>query len=150
MPMNRKSIVAIALVAAACHRETSAPPAVQRPSILFVTLDTTRADAAGPEAVGVSTPSFNAIAARGRRYRWAYTAVPQTLPSHTSMLTGLYPAGHGIHENARPLGDTQPLLAERLHTAGYRTAAFVSAFALARRFGLARGVDKYDAGQPAW
>jgi len=145
--MNRKSLVAIALIAAAsaaCHKETSAPVAVQRPSILFVTLDTTRSNAAGPEAVGVTTPSFNALAARGRRFRWAYAAVPQTLPSHTSMLTGLYPAGHGVHENARHVADTQTLISERLHAAGYRTAAFVSSFALAKRFGLARGFDVYD------
>jgi len=145
--MNRKSIAALALIAAAsaaCHKEASAPPAVQRPSILFVTLDTTRADVAGPEAVGVTTPSFNALAARGRRFRWAYAAVPQTLPSHTSMLTGLYPAGHGVHENARHVADTQTLISERLHAAGYRTAAFVSSFALAKRFGLARGFDIYD------
>ena len=147
--MNRKPLAAIALITliSGCHRESTPPP--PRPSILFVTLDTTRADAAGPEAVGVSTPSFNALAARGRRYRWAYATVPQTLPSHTSMLTGLYPAGHEIHENARHLSDVQPLLAERLHAAGYRTAAFVSAFALARRFGLARGFDTYDDEQPA-
>src|SRR5436305_5197967 len=142
--MNRKCIVAIALIAAACHKEASAPPTAPRPSILFVTLDTTRADAAGPEAVGVTTPSFNALAARGRRFRWAYAAVPQTLPSHTSMLTGLYPAGHGVHENARHVADTQSLVSERLHAAGYRTAAFVSSFALAKRFGLARGFDVYD------
>jgi choline-sulfatase len=144
--VNRKLILAVAVIAAAfvaCHKET-APPAVQRPSILFVTLDTTRADAAGPEAVGVTTPSFNALAARGRRFRWAYAAVPQTLPSHTSMLTGLYPAGHGVHENARHVADTQSLVSERLHAAGYRTAAFVSSFALAKRFGLARGFDVYD------
>src|SRR5437660_4998625 len=145
--MNRKSLVVVTVVAAAfvaCQKETSAPPTVQRPSILFVTLDTTRADAVGPEAVGVTTPSFNALAARGRRFRWAYAAVPQTLPSHTSMLTGLYPAGHGVHENARHVADTQTLISERLHAAGYRTAAFVSSFALAKRFGLARGFDIYD------
>ncbi|MEA2325076.1 MAG: choline-sulfatase, partial [Thermoanaerobaculia bacterium] len=142
--MNRKCIVVIGLIAAACRKEPFAPPAAQRPSILFVTLDTTRADAAGPEAVGVTTPSFNALAARGRRFRWAYAAVPQTLPSHTSMMTGLYPAGHGVHENARHVADTQTFISERLHAAGYRTAAFVSSFALARRFGLARGFDVYD------
>ena len=145
--MKRKSIVAIALIAATsvtCRKEPATPPAAQRPSILFITLDTTRADAAGPEAVGVTTPCFNALAARGRRFRWAYAAVPQTLPSHTSMLTGLYPAGHGVHENARHVADTQVLVSERLHTAGYRTAAFVSSFALAKRFGLARGFDIYD------
>jgi arylsulfatase A-like enzyme/Flp pilus assembly protein TadD len=145
--MHRKTIVAIALIATAsatCRKEPATPPATARPSILFVTLDTTRADAAGPEAVGVTTPSFNALAARGRRFRWAYAAVPQTLPSHTSMLTGLYPAGHGVHENARHVADAQTLISERLRASGYRTAAFVSSFALAKRFGLARGFDVYD------
>ncbi|MDQ2978655.1 MAG: alkaline phosphatase family protein, partial [Acidobacteriota bacterium] len=73
----------------------------QRPSILLVTLDTTRADAIGPEARDVQTPAFDALAARGLRYRQAYATVPETLPSHASMMTGLYPAGHGVHENAR-------------------------------------------------
>jgi choline-sulfatase len=126
------------------------PPAPQsaaaqtRPSILLVTLDTTRADVVGPEAAGITTPAFNAVAARGRRYRQAYAAVPETLPSHVTMLTGLYPAGHGIHENGRYLGANQPVLAERLQRVGYRTAAFVSSFILARRFGLARGFEVYD------
>jgi tetratricopeptide (TPR) repeat protein len=60
------------------------------------------------------------------------------------MMTGLYPAGHGIHENARYLDAAHPVLAERLQQGGYRTAAFVSSFVLARRFGLARGFATYD------
>ena len=115
-----------------------------RPSILLVTLDTTRADAIGPEATGIETPAFGALAARGRRFRQAYATAPETLPSHASMMTGLYPAGHAVHENARYLSGDRPVLAERLRQAGYRTAAFVSAFTLARRFGLARGFDVYD------
>jgi choline-sulfatase len=98
----------------------------------------------GPEAVGVQTPAFNGLAARGRRFRQAYATVPETLPSHVSMMTGLYPAGHGVHENARSLADGFSVIAERLHQAGYRTAAFVSSFVLARQFGLARGFDLYD------
>jgi len=117
---------------------------VNRPSILLVTLDTMRADAIGPDAVGIETKNFNALAARGRRFIRAYTTVPETLPSHTSMMSGRYPAGHGIHENARTVAKDTPLLAERLHEAGYRTAAFVSSFVLARRFGLSRGFDTYD------
>jgi arylsulfatase A-like enzyme/Tfp pilus assembly protein PilF len=115
-----------------------------RPSILLVTLDTTRADAIGPEATGIETPAFGALAARGRRFRQAYATAPETLPSHASMMTGLYPAGHAVHENARYLSADRPVLAERLRQAGYRTAAFVSAFTLARRFGLARGFETYD------
>ena len=114
------------------------------PSILLVTLDTTRADTIGPEARGVETPFFNALAARGRRFRQAYATAPETLPSHASMMTGLYPAGHTIRENARYLPQGHPVLAERLRQTGYRTAAFVSSFVLSRRFGLARGFDVYD------
>jgi arylsulfatase A-like enzyme/tetratricopeptide (TPR) repeat protein len=137
------------LLAAGCHRspaprETPQTRGIVRPSILLVTLDTTRADSIGPEAAGVQTPAFNAIAARGRRFRQAYATVPETLPSHTSMMTGLYPGGHGVHENARYLAASVPVAAERLQQAGYRTAAFVSSFVLARRFGLARGFDVYD------
>ena len=40
-----------------------------RASILLVTLDTTRADAIGPEATDVETPAFDALAGRGRRFR---------------------------------------------------------------------------------
>jgi tetratricopeptide (TPR) repeat protein len=117
--------------------------------VLLVTLDTTRADAIGPEAQGIETPAFNALAARGRRFRQAYATAPETLPSHASIMTGLYPAGHGIHENARTLSSTNPALAERLREAGYRTGAVVSAFVLARSFGLARGFDVYDDDLPA-
>jgi len=135
-----------------CRRERSsseaAPATRARASILLITLDTTRADAIGPDANGIQTPAYNALAARGRRFRQAYAAVPETLPSHTSMMTGLYPGGHGIHENARYLPATFPVVAERLQQAGYRTTAFVSSFSLARRFGLARGFDVYNDEMP--
>jgi len=139
-------LVVVAIFAISCNRETSQQTSrpVKRPSILLVTLDTTRADAIGPDAKGIETPAFNAVAARGRRFRFAYATVPETLPSHTSMFTGVYPAAHGIHENARELPANRVTLAERLREAGYRTAAFVSGYPLVRRFGLARGFAVYD------
>ena len=151
---TRTLFLAGALLAGACREASKpAPKAASnskvRPSILLVTLDTTRADAIGPEAKGVETPAFNALAARGRRFRQAYATVPETLPSHASLMTGLYPAGHGVHENARFLPSDRPVLAEKLRQAGFRTEAFVSAFTLARRFGLARGFDVYDDDLPA-
>lgn len=119
------------IIASACGRsDTPAPgtttPVTALPSILLVTLDTTRADAIGPEAPGVHTDVFDALSAQGRRFRQAYATAPETLPSHSSMMTGLYPGGHGVHENARYLADAHPVLAVRLKDAGYRTAAFVS------------------------
>ena len=138
--------VVVACTALAVGCRGGSPPAsraAERPSILLVTLDTTRADAIGPEA-SVATPAFNALAGRGRLFRQAIATVPETLPAHASLMTGLYSGGHGVHENARPLPRDRPVVAERLHEAGYRTAAFVSSFVLARRFGLARGFEVYD------
>ena len=142
---QRACISALLLTVSCSDRQPPRPPApAARPSILLVTLDTTRADAIGPGAKGIETPAFNALAARGRHFRQAYATVPETLPSHISMMTGLYPGGHGVHENARFLGADQALLAESLGRAGYRTAAFVSSFVLSRRFGLSRGFEHYD------
>ncbi|MBK9373749.1 MAG: sulfatase-like hydrolase/transferase [Holophagales bacterium] len=127
-----------------CAREAErAAPPPQRPSLLLVTLDTTRADALAPES-HAATPGFAALAARGMRFSQAYAAAPTTLPSHASMLTGLTPAGHGVHENGRRLGDHVPVVAERLLQLGYGTAAFVSGYPLERPFGLARGFERYD------
>jgi len=121
-----------------------------RPSILLVTLDTTRADAIGVGTNQAHTEVLAAIGSTGRVFRQAYATVPETLPAHTSFMTGLYPAGHGVHENGRYVANSLPLLAEQLQKAGYRTAAFVSAFVLDRRFGLARGFDVYDDGEGRW
>jgi choline-sulfatase len=116
----------------------------QRPSILLVTLDTTRADGMGFESGAVETPSLDALAARGMRFSHAHATAPMTLPSHTSMFTGLLPAAHGVRENGRYVAEGQPLLAALLKEEGYTTAAIVSAFSLASEFGLDRGFDLYD------
>lgn len=130
------------LPSAGCSREQAPPP--PPPWILLVTLDTTRADAMNP----TRTPAFEAIAKAGRRFTRAHATVPETLPSHTSMMTGLYPGGHKVHENGRFLTGGHPVLAEELKKAGYNTGAIVSAFVLARRFGLSRGFDVYDDEMP--
>ena len=140
--------IGIALgLAAGCATEGpggGAPPGAAPPSILLVTLDTTRADSVGFESAAAETPHLDRLAARGVRFAHAYATAPETLPSHASMLTGLYPPEHGVHVNADALAAGRPLLAERLRARGYATAAFVSGAPLGRRFGLARGFDHYD------
>jgi arylsulfatase A-like enzyme/Tfp pilus assembly protein PilF len=145
--------LAFALLVAACggggggERKPAAPTA--RPSLLLVTLDTTRADALAPERAAGDTPAFAVLAARGIRFAQAYATAPTTLPSHASMLTGLHAAGHGVHQNSRRLPDAVPLATERLRQLGYATAAFVSGYPLERQFGLARGFERYDDEFPA-
>lgn len=145
----RQFLVFFALASLACTPdlpekvETPANRA-NLPSILLVTLDTTRADSLGFESDQVKTPHLEALAARGVRFSHAYTTAPMTLPAHASIFTGLYPAGHGIHENSRTLAEHHSLLAAQLAEQGYETAAFVSGYPLSRQFGLARGFDHYD------
>ncbi len=125
-------------------QETSKTPAPQQPSVLLITLDTTRADSLGIETDRVETPNLVALASRGIYFEQAYSVTPTTLPSHTSMLTGLYPAEHLIRENGRQVNEDLELLPAMLKDRGYATAAFVSAFPLASQFGLSRGFDHYD------
>jgi len=143
----------LALVVAACGQESSGPesaskikssPTPVQPSILLVTLDTTRADRLGIETDLVDTPHLEALAARGVYFEQAYSVTPTTLPSHTSMLTGLYPADHRVRENGRVIDKKLELLPTRLKGHGYDTAAFVSGFPLAGQFGLSRGFGHYD------
>ena len=115
-------------------------------NVLLVTLDTTRADRLG--AYGwqdAETPHLDALASRGTLFRQAYAHVPLTAPSHASLFTGLLPPGHGMRDNGTYVLDSRfAVLPERFRSAGYATAAVVSAFVLDRRFGLGRGFESYD------
>ena len=72
----------------------------------------------------------------------AYTPVGSTTPSHASILTGLYPDRHGLLDNGRFfLRDEQTSIAEVLASRGYGTAAFVTAYTVDHRFGLAQGFE---------
>src|SRR5207244_1247379 len=119
--------------------------ALARSNVLLITIDTLRADRVGAYGGGTLTPTLDRLAARGVRFTRAHAHVPLTLPAHTSILTGLVPATHGVHNNgASGLAADVPTLASILHDAGYRTGAFVGAFVLDARFGLDRGFDVYD------
>lgn len=139
---NRAMAVTVAAVLfASCAGEV--PPAggtAARPNILLVTIDTWRADRLRPDL----TPHLSAVAAGGVSFAAARSAVPLTLPSHATILTGLLPPAHGVRENGGVLAGAHPTVARLLHDAGYQTGAFVGAFVLDRRFGLADGFDVYD------
>jgi arylsulfatase A-like enzyme/Flp pilus assembly protein TadD len=115
-------------------------------SLLLITIDTLRADylsCNGSEKV--ETPNLDRLAENGVNFTRARTAVPLTLPAHASILTGSYPPVHGVRDNGSyRLPGGERTLAEILEERGYETAAFVGAFVLDRRFGLAQGFDLYD------
>lgn len=115
-------------------------------NLVLITLDTTRADRLGCYGhTSAYTPNLDRLAERGVLFANAYTAVPITLPSHATMLTGLLPPQHGVRINGTSrLADDVPTLAEILKQRGYQTGAFVSSLVLDGRFGLSRGFDNYD------
>jgi len=125
-------------------------PALAGADVLLVTLDTLRHDALGfAGRADVATPTLDRLAAAGRVFPMAHAHTVTTLPSHTNILTGLYPYQHGVRENAGfVLGDDVPTLATILRARGYATAAVVGAFPLDSRFGLDRGFDLYDDAYP--
>ena len=115
-----------------------------RPNVLLVTIDTLRADRLGRGL----TPAIDALAARGRRYEGVRATAPLTLPSHVSLMTGTIPPVHGVRENGVVFDRKIPTIARVFKDAGYRTAAFVGAYVLSRRFGLDEGFDTYDDSVP--
>jgi arylsulfatase A-like enzyme/Flp pilus assembly protein TadD len=152
-------LLAIAAVAA-CRRAAETPSAktaetaAPRPSapwpknldVVLVTIDTLRADAVGFDGNRrVETPTLDRLASQGIVFDEAHAQNVVTLPSHTNILTGLYPFQHGVRDNSGfKLDPSVPTIATLLHDRGYATGAFVGAFPLDSRFGLTRGFDVYD------
>jgi arylsulfatase A-like enzyme/Flp pilus assembly protein TadD len=141
-------LAAAMLLVLRCNRAaTSDAPS----DVILITIDTLRADALGFRGnTRVRTPFLDSLAARGTVFTHAHAHNVVTLPSHTNILTGLYPWQHGVRDNAGFTLDAKHLtIAVRLREHGFATGAFVSAFPLDSRYGLDRGFDVYDDSYPA-
>ena len=70
-------------------------------NVLLITVDTLRADALGSYGnTRARTPVLDRLAANGVRFTTTRAHSVVTLPSHISLLTGLYPFSHGVRDNA--------------------------------------------------
>ena len=119
--------------------------------MLIITIDTLRADHLGFLGYGRPTsPRLDKLAAESVVFEQAYAPIATTLPSHTSMFTGVSPHEHGVLANItdgrtyrrREDLSTLPELFER---AGYATRAVVAATPLKPKFGLDAGFGGYNA-----
>lgn len=110
----------------------------KKPNILLITLDTFRAD-----RIGHRTPNLQKLASESAVFAHAVAPAPLTLPAHATMLSGMLPLHHGARNNGVGSFGAETI-AQRLQASGWRTGAFVGAFVLDRRFGLARGFDVYN------
>jgi arylsulfatase A-like enzyme/Tfp pilus assembly protein PilF len=139
----RRSL-ALAAAASACLLLLAACSS-QPERVVLISIDTLRADhLACYGAERARTPALDRIAAQGVRFDQAISPAPLTLPSHSTIMTGLNPPQHGVRDNsAFRLADDIPTLAESFREAGFATAAFVAALVLDRRHGLDRGFETY-------
>ncbi|GJM20924.1 MAG: sulfatase [Planctomycetota bacterium] len=120
-------------------------------SLLVVTYDTTRMDFVGAYGNPLAlTPNLDALAERGVLFEDAYAPVPQTLPSHSSLMTGLMPRQHRALENTYRLDASYETLAEAAVERGYDTAAFVGALVLGEDTGINQGFHTYDTPAGEW
>jgi arylsulfatase A-like enzyme/Flp pilus assembly protein TadD len=132
-------LLALALASAAA----AAPPPA---NLLLVTIDTLRADRVGAYGhAPAATPALDRLAREGVLVEDAVVQVPQTRPSHVSILTGLLPYEHGVRDNfSPPLEARCVTLAERLREAGMATGGFVGAYPVSADSGLDQGFEHFD------
>lgn len=115
-----------------------------RPNVILISIDTLRADHLGCYGYHRNTtPNIDSFAKDGVLFFNAIVQAPWTLPSHMSLLTGLYPSSHGVMSTNKKLGDEHLTIAEILQNAGYETAAFTDGAYLSRQFGY-QGFDRFD------
>jgi uncharacterized sulfatase len=95
------------------------------PDIIFIVLDTQRADRLG--CYGHSraiTPNLDRFAGQGTLFEQAISPAQWTIPSHASLFTGLYPTAHGVTQSSQSLPAGQPHLVQILRRLGYHTIGF--------------------------
>ena len=144
------------LLTACRHSNTSTGP-VDIPKgtpVVLISIDTLRADHVPAYGYkGVETPALDALRREGVLFERAYSTTPLTLPSHSTLLTGVLPAVHGVRDNvgykldaAKIKSGALPFLPEILKKAGYATGGAVSAYVLQGKSGLSTGFDFYEDG----
>jgi len=118
---------------------------------VIITLDTTRADHVGAYGCTLGlTPQLDVLAAQGVVFEQAYAPMCQTLPSHSTLFTGLGPRQHLALENTYKLAPEFRTLAEEATDRGYSTGAFVGALVLDRETGIDQGFQTFDLPAGVW
>ena len=123
----------------------------EAPNIIFITVDTTRADRMG--FMGYKrglTPNLDLLARQGVVFEKAYSQAPLTPVSHATIFTGTYPQFHTVTDFGHTLPALLPFVPEILQQSGYHTAAFIGSLILDPKANMApgfdRGFDFFDAG----
>lgn len=116
------------------------------PNVLLIVVDTLRADHL--DAYGYSrqtSPQLARLAEQGVLFETAIAPSSWTLPSHASMMTGVYPHDHHAEVTDDFLDERHATVAESFRARGYRTAAFsgnVTFFSV--KAGMGRGFLHFE------
>lgn len=133
--------------ASECPETVPGPPSDGATTVVLLTGDTLRRDhvSAYPDALILGlTPNLEALAAQGGlRFDDAVTTAPLTLPSHTTLLSGMPPDRHGVVRNGRIVPGDLDGAPQALAAAGYATGAFVSSSVLHGSHGLGCWFEAY-------
>ncbi len=117
-------------------------------NVLLVIIDTLRADHLGPWGYPRNlTPTLDSLAEEGTVWINAQSHSSWTLPSVTSILTGLYPRQHGAGAasgNLFAMPPTIRTLPALLHSRGWKTCGIFNVVFLSEDFGFHRGFDHFD------
>ncbi|MBI2907197.1 MAG: sulfatase-like hydrolase/transferase [Chloroflexi bacterium] len=118
-------------------------PEGSKPNILFITMDSLRADSLGVAGNPVvKTPNLDSVARQGFWFSRVVTQFTQTNPSHAAMFTS---TNELKHMGGDVLRESSPTLAELLQAAGYNTAGIYSFHGLdPLNSGLERGFRTYE------
>ncbi len=133
---------AVAALAVGC---ADAPPDLSTRGYVLISLDTVRADRLGAYGSPRPTsPSIDALAARGVLFERVLAPYPSTLVAHLSMFTGLAPWEHRVYPPSGVLPESIATLPERFRDAGFETAGFTEGGFVAGGFGFDRGFSRFD------
>ncbi|MFQ5750033.1 MAG: sulfatase [Planctomycetota bacterium] len=114
------------------------------PNVLIVVLDATRRDALSPYAgAGRNTPAAKALARQGIVFDSCFSAATFSGPSYASLLTGTWPATHGVLDHPEILGPENRTLLEVARETGYYTLFFTQHRYLRDRWGYPQGALFY-------
>ena len=135
-------VMLVWLASGGCTPDTA--PGQDVKHVVFISLDTTRADHFGFYGNSkVKTPNLDRLASEAIVLDDFMTVVLTTLASHTSLFTGKYPHSHGTPRNGFLVNEENVMLTELLRDRGFHTAGFIGAYPLVRQFGFAQGFDHY-------
>ena len=134
-----------ALAACAIALLLACEPSGRRPNVLFLSIDTLRADHLGFHGWPRPTsPNLDALAAKSVVFENAQSSSSWTLPSLASLMTSMQASAHACEQIASRLDPSYPTCAEILRDAGYDTAFVASHLFLSAGYGLQQGFTHVD------